>query len=422
MQPRTIVATAAGAAALLLSGPLLTGRSFETIFADVAATMRGFVENTVRPPSATAPAPAPAAAAASVTVSQPVRRDIVEWDETTGRFDAVESVELRARVSGYLQQVHFKDGQDVAIGDTLFTIDARPYERALAQAKAELQQAQTKIANASLDVERARPLLQRKVVSEKVFDDRENLQREAESAAKVAEEKVRTAELDLTYTRIVAPVQGRIGRALVTQGNYIAAVGGGTATTLATIVSQDPIYLYFDITESDLLKYKRLADKGAGGAGSPGARVEAALPDETGFPHAGVIDFLDNRLDQSTGSLRARAQFDNKSRLFTPGQFTRLRIQGSDRTTATLIPDEAIGADQTSRFVLVVGIDDVPVRKVVKLGPLVDGLRVVREGIDPQDWIVTRGLTRVRPGQKVAPKREPIKVSDGTPPATGVTR
>ena len=422
MHQRTLLISAAIAAgATYLSAPVLMGRSWETILASLSGAGRGLIENSVRPPAQTA-APTGQAPAAIVTISQPLRRQIVEWDEASGRFDAVETVDLRARVNGYLQEVLFKDGQDVIKGDTLFVIDPRPYERALAQAKAELEQAETKIANANLDVERARPLVERKVVSGKVFDDRENLVREGQAQAKIAEEKVKSAELDLSFTKITAAVSGRIGRASVTPGNFVTAGGGSGVTTLASIVSQDPIYLYFDITEADALKYKRLAEKGSMSAAKTGARVEAALPDEKGFPHMGQINFLDNRLDSATGSLKARAVFDNASRLFIPGQFAKLRLQGSEAYLATLVPDEAIGADQGNRYVVVVGTDDIPVRKVVKLGPLVDGLRVVREGMEPDDWVVTKGLTRVRPGQKVAPKREPLNVSQDATVGAGVTR
>jgi len=401
------------AAGLVIGAPMVTGRSLATLTNDLSNQVRALTENTVRAPQqASTAVPGAPGALQSVTVSQPVTREIVEWDEATGRFDAPESVEIRARVAGYLEDVLFRDGQDVAKGDLLFVIDPRPYEFALAQAQAELAQARTRISNASLDVERARPLVERKVVSEKTFDDRANLQREAESAAKVAEEKVKVAEFDLSFTRMTAPIAGRIGRRLVTAGNYVIAGGASGATTLATIVSQDPIYLYFDITESDALKYKRLTARGVGGADHPGAEVEAALPDEAGYPHLGRVDFLDNRLDPGTGTLRARAVFENKDRLFAPGQFARLRLQGSPRYSATLVPDEAIGADQANRYVMVVGAGDVPVRRTVKPGPLVDGLRVVREGLGADDWIVVKGLTRVRPGVKVAPKREPIKVSD----------
>lgn len=414
MRTRTVVVAGVVLGTAALAVPALTGRSVSTLIADLAAGTRSLTETTIRQPTAAAPKGPNAPAA--VTVSQPVAREIVEWDQTTGRFEAVESVDIKARLNGYLQETLFKDGQEVSKGDTLFVIDPRPAQNALSLAQAELEQARTRIANADLDVERGRPLLQRKVLSEKVFDDRENLKREAESLARIAEAKVKTAELDLSFTRVAAPISGRIGRALVSPGNFVGGGGLGGTTTLATIVSQDPIYAYFDITEADALKYKRLADlsqAGAetGGAGKTGARVEAALPDEKGFPHVGRIDFFDNRLDSATGSLRARAVFDNKARLFAPGQFIRLRLQGSVKAAAILVPDEAIGSDQGNRFVVVVGADDTPVRKSVKLGPLVDGLRVVRDGLTTDDWIVVKGLTRIRPGQKVAPKREPIKVS-----------
>lgn len=426
----TFLAGALAVVATYFAVPQLSGKDWPSIVASIAASGGDMRENTLRPPSATSTAPAsPAQSPAgpppqltTVVVSQPLTRQIVEWDETTARFDAVEAVDLRARVNGYLQEVLFKDGQEVSKGDLLFLIDPRPYERALAQAQAELSQAQTRIANASLDVERARPLVERKVVSEKVFDDRENLQREAQAQARVAEEKVKAAELDLSFTRVTAPVSGQIGRASVTPGNYVTAGGSTGATTLASIVSQDPIYLYFDITESDALKYKRLAEGGAETAAKKGARVEAALPDEKGFPHTGIVDFLDNRLDPATGSLKARALFQNSKRLFTAGQFAKLRLQGSQAYAAILVPDEAVGADQASRFVVAVGSDDIPVRRKVTLGPLVDGLRVIREGLEAGEWIVTKGLTRVRPGQKVAVTREPLKVSETTPASPGVTR
>lgn len=349
----------------------------------------------------------------AVTVSQPVVREIAEWDEYTGRFDAVETVDVRARVSGYLNEVHFKDGQDVKKGDLLFVIDPRPFQRAVALAQAELEQAQVRVQNASLDVERGRPLIQRGAISQKLFDDRENLLRDAQAAVKVAEARLRSAELDLSFTRITAPVSGRIGRTLVDVGNYVSGGGTGssTATSLTTIVSQDPIHVYFDVSENDAIKYRRLAHQGEKGAGALQAPVQVALPDEEGFPHEGRIDFLDNRLDAGTGTLRMRAVLDNKAGLFSPGMFARVRLQGSGLYAATMLPDEAIGTDQTSRFVYVVGEDAMPQRRAVKLGPVIEGLRIIREGIAAADWVVISGHTRVRPGLAVAPKREPIKLS-----------
>ncbi len=362
-----------------------------------------------------------------VAISQPLQHRIVEWDDYVGRFDAVEAVEIRTRVSGYLTEIAFKDGQFVKKGDPLFVIDPRPYERALALAAAELEQTRVKVGNTALDVERGRPLAKTNVISQKTMDDRENVQREAESATRVAEAKLRSAELDLSYTRLAAPIAGRVSRTFVTAGNYVVGGGGAGSTLLTTIVSQDPIYSYFDISENNALKYKRLAERDgrAGDGALIGARVAVGLPDETGFPHQGKLDFVDNRLDAGTGTLRARASIDNKNGLFSPGMFARLRLAGSGEYAALLLPDEAIGTDQTTRYVLVVGDDASAQRRPVKLGPLVDGMRIVREGVTGDDWIVVRGQARVRPGSKVTPKREPLKVSEATgsiTPASGEPR
>jgi multidrug efflux system membrane fusion protein len=359
------------------------------------------------------PQPPQQQAAPSVSVAQPVQREIVEWDEYTGRFDATETVEIRARVSGYLNDVRFKDGQEVRQGDVLFVIDPRPFERALEQARAELFAATTKVENAKLDVTRGEKLIEGKIISDKTFDDRMALLRDAQAAVKVAEAKVKSAELDLSFATIAAPISGRIGRTLVTAGNWISAGSVAGTTLLTTIVSQDPIYIYFDVNENNYIKYKRLAQRGVkAGAADVGAPVEVALPDERGFPHKGKLDFLDNRLDQGTGTLRARAVLSNKAGLFSAGLFGRVRVTGTPGYAALLLPDEAIGTDQTNKYVLVVGGDGVVERRNVKLGPLVDGLRVVREGLAAEEWVVTRGLQRARPGLKVEPKRAAIAASE----------
>ncbi|MBX9927037.1 MAG: efflux RND transporter periplasmic adaptor subunit [Hyphomicrobiaceae bacterium] len=413
--------------------PQVSGRPWDTIIADTERAVRDVTSSSARPPqtadsrsqtSANAAPPAGAPPPPQLTVSQPIRRDITDTIIATGRFDAMETVELRSRVSGYLNEVRFKDGQDVAKGDLLFVIDPRPAERVLAQAKAELAQAKTRIDNASLDVERARSLVQRKIVSEKTFDDRENLVREAEAQAKIAEERIRSAELELSYTRITAPISGRIGRTLVTPGNFVSASGSNaSSSSLATIVVQDPIHLYFEITEADALRFKRMATKLGVSTALTAANVDVQLADETEFKHRGSLDFLDNRLDVGTASLRVRAVLSNRAQLFTPGQFARVRINASEPYTAFLVPDTAIGTDQTNRFVITVGPNDTAVRKPVTLGQLVDGLRVVRTGLTADDWIVTRGLTRVRPGQKMIPLRETLQISSGTPQVTApVTR
>ncbi len=354
-----------------------------------------------------------------VAVSQPVEREIVEWDEYTGRFDAVETVEVRARVSGHLVEVRFKDGQAVKRGDLLFEIDRRPFERALEQARAELFAANTKVENANLDIVRGRPLVERKIISDKTFDDRMSIVRDAQAAVKVAEAKVRSAELDLSFTRIESPIDGRISRTLVTAGNWVSAGGAANATLLTTIVSQDPIYIYFDVSENNYLKYKRLAERGAGSAAAAGAPVEIALPDERGFPHRARLDFLDNRLDQGTATLRARAVMANPAGFFSPGQFARVRLTGTAPYKAVLLPDEAIGTDQTNKYVYVVAADGTVARRNIRLGPLHDGLRIVREGLAASDWVITRGLQRARPGQKVTPKREALSLSETAPVQKG---
>jgi multidrug efflux system membrane fusion protein len=349
----------------------------------------------------------------AVTTSQPVVSEIVEWDEYTGRFEAVASVEVRARVSGYVDKIAFVDGQPVKKGDLLFVIDPRPFERAVAQAQAELEQARTKAQNTALDVERGRPLLERKIMSEKMFDDRANLQREAEAAVKVSEAKVATAELELAFTRITAPIDGRISRASVSLGSWISAGGSANATLLTLIVTQDPIHIYFDISENNYIKYKRLAERGAlAGNDKGGAEVHVALPDEAAFAHRGKLDFIDNRLDPGTATMRARAILANADQMFSPGMFARVRLAGTPLRSTVLLPDAAIGTDQANKFVLIVAEDGTVARRNIQLGPLYQGLRVIRSGVEAQDWVVTSGLQRARPGQKVTANREVLRLSD----------
>jgi RND family efflux transporter MFP subunit len=231
---------------------------------------------------------------------------------------------------------------------------------------------------------------------------------------KVAEARVKAAGLELSFCRITAPISGRMSRTLVTPGNFVS--GGGSdsgSTVLTTIVKQDPIYIYFDVSENNALKYLRMSQSsGKGSAGLLGAKVGVGLPDEKGFPNAGKLDFMENRLDEGTGTLRARAVLANQTGLFSPGMFARVRLQGSPEYEALLLPDEAIGTDQATRFVYVLGDDDIPVRRTVELGPIDDGLRVIRHGLKPDDWVILRGQQRVKPGQPIIPKRTPITVSD----------
>jgi RND family efflux transporter MFP subunit len=349
-----------------------------------------------------------------VTTSKPVVSDVIEWDEYTGRFEAVASVEIRARVSGYVDQIAFTDGQSVKKGDLLFVSDPRPFERVLATAQAELEQARTKVQNTSMDVERGRPLVERKIMSEKVFEDRASLLREAEAAVKVNEAKVASAELELSFTRITAPIDGRLSRANISLGSWISAGGTANATVLTQIVTQDPIQIYFDISENNYIKYKRLADRGAlAGIDGTGAEVEVALPDESNrFEHRGRLDFVDNRLDPGTATMRARAVVANSKQIFSPGMFARVRLAGTPKQPTVLLPDAAIGTDQANKFVLIVAEDGTVSRRNVALGPLYQGLRVVREGVAGEDWVVTSGLQRARPGGKVAPNREMLRLSE----------
>jgi RND family efflux transporter MFP subunit len=414
MRPSYIVLilVACVAAAVAALGPM-RGRSVQSGLEDAGGAIKTTLARLAGSPS---PPDAPATAPPELTVSQPVSRRVVEWDEYTGRFDAVETVDVRARVSGYLTEVKFTDGEDVKAGDLLFTIDPRPYERALEQAQAQLNQAKVSVSNAKLDVERGRPLLKSDYISRKAFDDRENILRDAEALVKIGEARVKAAELDLSFCRITAPISGRISRTLVTPGNFVSGGGSeGASTILTTIVRQDPIYIYFDVSENNALKYQRLSQaSGKGASGIMGAQVGVGLPDEEGFPHNAKLDFLENRLDQSTGTLRARAVLANGDRFFSPGMFARVRLQSAPEYEALLLPDEAIGTDQANRFVYVVGSDNIPVRRTVDLGPIDGGLRVIRKGLEPDDWVILRGQQRVRPGQRIVPRRAPLTVSDAT--------
>ena len=367
----------------------------------------------IKAASQAAPAKAPGAGGPPVvSVSKPLVRPVTEWDEYTGRFDATDAVEIRTRVSGFLVEIHFKDGQQVKKGDKLFTLDARPFERALDQARAELAQASTKVESTSLDVERGKPLIDRKIMSEKVFDDRANALREAQAAVKTSEAKVKTAELDVSSTVILAPFAGRISRSNIPVGAWVSAGAVANSTLLTTVVTEDPIHLYFDVNENNWLKYRRLAEQGKqAGVARLGSKVELALPDEKGFPTKGTIDFVDNRLDLATGTMRARAIVENKSALYSAGMFARVRVQGSEPYQAVMVPDDVIGTDQTTRFVLTVAEDGTVSRKSVALGPITDGLRVIKTGLSADDVVITKGLQRARPGSKVVAKEEPIRIA-----------
>jgi RND family efflux transporter MFP subunit len=344
-----------------------------------------------------------------VTVVQPIAREITEWDEYTARLDAVDSVEVRARVRGYLQSIHFQDGAIVRKGDLLFTIDPRPYEAVLRKAEADVELARSRLALARKNFARAADLLASHAISQEESDIRESNVKQAEASLEEALAAVDSAKLDVEFTQVSAPVGGRVGRKLVTEGNLINGGEGAQGTLLTTIVSLDPIYAYFDADEGALLKYNRLARLGQ----RPSSRdfknpVHVALADEDGFPHEGFMDFVDNQVDRGTGTIVGRAVLPNPDMSLLPGLFARLRLPGSGRYRAILLPDEAIGSDQSQKFVFVVDGENKAQYRTVKLGPLVDGLRVVREGLTTDDWVIVTGLQRVRPGLQVDAQRETI--------------
>jgi len=344
----------------------------------------------------------------SVTVARPLQKTITEWDEYTGRFAAVATVEVRARVSGFIDSIHFKDGQLVKQGDLLFVIDRRPYTFAVEQAKAEVERAQAKLQIATLDVERATPLVRNQTLTEREFDTRRSNQREAAGAVASLQAAMKQSELNLEWTEVRAPIAGRISDRRVDAGNLVS--GGQTGATLLTaIVSLDPIHFVFDASEADLLRYTRLAAAGA----RPLSRdvqnpVSVRLADESDYKHQGRMDFVDNVLNPKTGTIRGRAIFENKDGLLTPGYFGRLRLFGGQHD-ALLVPDSAIASDQASKIIFTVADDGTVGTKRVELGPMVEGLRLIRSGLAPIDRIVIDGLQRARPGQKVTAENGKIE-------------
>jgi RND family efflux transporter MFP subunit len=346
-----------------------------------------------------------------VTVARPVQKTITEWDEYTGRFTAVETVEVRARVSGFIDSIHFKDGDVVKQGDLLFIIDPRPYRIAVEQAKADLERARAKLDIASLDLERATPLVRNQTLTEREFDTRRSTQRDAAGAVASSEAAVRQASLNLEWTEVRAPIAGRISDRRVDAGNLIT--GGQTGATLLTaIVSIDPIYFIFDGSEADFIRYLRLAAIGA----RPSSRdapnpVSVRLADEQDYKHQGKMNFVDNVVNAKTGTIRGRAVFDNKDGLLTPGFFGRMRLFGG-KHDALLIPDSAIASDQASKIVFTVADDGTVGTKRIEIGPIIDGLRMVRSGLAQTDRIVVEGIQRARPGQKVTPESGKVEAAN----------
>ena len=341
-----------------------------------------------------------------VTVAPVEKKEIVEWDEFTGHIEPVESVEVRPRVSGYIQEVRFQSGQMVKKGDVLFVIDPRWHQAAFDQRQAEFEQAKVHLENAKREADRTAQLLASKAMSVEDADARESRFHEANAALLAARAALASAKLDLEYTQVRAPINGRVSRALLTEGNYVSG-GAGSATLLTTLVSVDPVYVYADMDENSFLKFDALlAAKKLQPDGDGKIPVELQLADETDFPHHGYIESFNNRLDPNTGSILLRAEFPNPDGRVVPGLFARIRVPLSERYPAFLVEERAIGTDQAQKFVLTLTTSNTVAYQSVKLGPEIAGRRVVRSGLQGSEQVIVNGLQRVRPGMPVNPQEE----------------
>lgn len=345
--------------------------------------------------------PAAAPPAPAVHVATVEQRTISDWDTFTGRFEAVESVKLRPRVSGYIDQVSFSEGKDVKKGDVLFVIDPRPYRVQLERAQGDLARARAQAELSEKELRRTESLLAAHAVSQEEYEQRASQRNQLAADLQAARAAADAAQLDLEFTRVVAPIDGRVSRAEVTAGNYVTA---GT-TVLTSVVSLDPIYVYFEGDEQTYLKYNGQAQRGERPSSRDAANpVFVGLANEADFPHAGRMNFVDNALNPETGTIRARAVLDNAAHQFTPGMLARVKLLGSGEYSATLVPDEAVGTDQDRKFVIVVNAQSVTEYRPVQLGEIADGQRIVRSGVQPGERIVVGGLQRVRPGMQVTPQ------------------
>ncbi|MGV3709778.1 MAG: efflux RND transporter periplasmic adaptor subunit [Gemmatimonas sp.] len=365
----------------------------------LAALMSGCAANASPPPP-----PPP-----QVTVAAAIERSTDEFEEFTGRLEAVDVVEVRPRVAGLLQRVAFREGAEVRRGDVLFTIDPRPYQAELSRARAELVRVKSRAQLAHSEVERSRELVDKQAISREEFDVRVNNEREIAAAISGAEAAVKVAALNLEWTEVRAPIAGRISRANVTEGNLVQA-GAPSATLLTTIVSQDSMFVYFDADERAFLTYGvKARSNERQNLRSGNFAVQLALADDNGFAHTGRLDFVDNRLDATTGTIRARAVFSNASRSFAPGMFARVRLLSGAQQRVVLIRDDAVGTDQDRKFVFVLNDKNAVEYRVVQLGRLTDGLRAVTSGVGAGERIVVNGLQRVQPGAVVNPTVQPMQ-------------
>ncbi len=339
-----------------------------------------------------------------VTVATPEVRTVVDWDEYTGRLVSRESVEIRARVSGYLQEVHFKEGDEIAVDDLLFTIDRRPYQATVDRMVALVKSARSRAELAASELENVADLRNTRAISGEDYQRRAKAATDAAGLQAAAEAELRHAELDLEFTQIRSPIAGRVSDARVTKGNLVTG-GDRDSTLLTTVVSLDPIYCILEVDERSVLKYRQLYREGKRMMPQFGlVEAEMGLSNETGFPHEGHIDFVDNELDPTTGTIRARAVFPNPDKLMSPGFFARVRVPGSGSYEGLLVPDRAIGDDQGLPYVWVVDAENTASYRRIAIGPPLDGFRIVREGLEPNERVVIDGIMSVRNGQKVNPE------------------
>ncbi|OWQ88564.1 efflux transporter periplasmic adaptor subunit [Roseateles aquatilis] len=353
-----------------------------------------------------------------VTVAPAIQREVQEFDEFTARLEAPDTVEVRSRVAGTLDKVHFREGQLVKKGDPLFTIDPRPFAAEVARAEAQLASARTAADLSKSDLGRAEKLVAIQGVSQQEIDQLKSAVRNGDANIKAAEAAVVQARLNLEFTRVTAPVSGRSSRANVTPGNLVT-IGD---PVLTTVVSDDKVYAYFDASEATYLKYVKAARNGGNKRDQPN-KVLLGLANEEGYPHEGRMDFVDNRLNPATASIRGRAVFDNKDGTFTPGLFARVKLMGTGAYNAVLIPDRAIGTDQTRKVVMIVGANNIVQPRPVQPGALFDGYRAV-QGVKPGELVIIDGLQHAMPGAPVTPqhvklddKGQPVAAPQGAAPA-----
>ncbi len=357
------------------------------------------------------PAPPPPP---SVTVAQVLQRPVKDWDEFTGRLQAPETVEIRPRVSGYIDKVVFTEGSRVNRGELLFLIDPRPYQAETDRAAADVKRYKTALDLARIELSRVQKLKESGAVSEEELDERKSTLAQSEANLGGSQAALESAALNLNFTRVTSPIDGRVSRAEVTRGNLVTGgINGGTLLT--SVVSMDPMYLYFDADEQSYLRYTQMPRAGAHPSARDAAPVNVGLANEEGFPHTGVVDFVDNQLNSQTGTIRARAVLENKAGLYTPGLFARVQLLAANEYMAILIDDRAVNTDQSQKYVLVLGANNTVDYRRVQLGRIIDGLRVVRDGLKPDDVIIVNGVQRVHPGVTVTPQKVAMGATSDAP-------